>query len=374
MLIKFSNLNQQATIHDGRGTVPTLQGRPNSYAADTLGTRANTSGTGRRNSNPGIAEGQATQTVITHNAAYQANDLDAYDSDCDELNTAKVALMKNVSHYGSDVLDETNVYHVGIRMFWVRTSMRAVVKLCLDYEVKKGNKAVKKELIVTLKGELYFVKCIINPKEDDVEPVVIFGRSFMRLVNRIVDFGSGDQLLDFNFDDIPQYGGEELSPFVCKMEKSSHNKKRSMKNLNLFYPDIRTSSSTGRHLTQEEAAKEALALKISQKFALLEEVRLVLETMAYHDEYKKVLDEIWKDKVELDGMIVKEEEEAINKVKCEALKEKDDPEAFIFPIRLEGKVIENALANTGSDINTMPYRIYEHLGREEIKKSTKRSQ
>ncbi|GJX19678.1 hypothetical protein Tco_0222355, partial [Tanacetum coccineum] len=30
---------------------------------------------------PGIPEGQATQTVVTHNAAYQANDLDAYDSD-----------------------------------------------------------------------------------------------------------------------------------------------------------------------------------------------------------------------------------------------------------------------------------------------------
>ncbi|GJS80498.1 reverse transcriptase domain-containing protein [Tanacetum coccineum] len=41
----------------------------------------------------GIPEGQATQTVITHNAAYQADDLDAYDSDCDELNTAKVALI-----------------------------------------------------------------------------------------------------------------------------------------------------------------------------------------------------------------------------------------------------------------------------------------
>ncbi|GJR36257.1 hypothetical protein Tco_1211941 [Tanacetum coccineum] len=57
---------------------------------------------------PGIAEGQATQTVITHNAAYQADDLDAYDSDCDELNTAKVALMANLSHYGSDVLDEVH--------------------------------------------------------------------------------------------------------------------------------------------------------------------------------------------------------------------------------------------------------------------------
>ncbi|GKF17742.1 hypothetical protein Tco_0062660, partial [Tanacetum coccineum] len=56
----------------------------------------------------GIPKGQATQTVITHNAAYQANDLDAYDSDCDELNTAKVALMANLSHYGSDALDEVH--------------------------------------------------------------------------------------------------------------------------------------------------------------------------------------------------------------------------------------------------------------------------
>nr|GEW98512.1 hypothetical protein [Tanacetum cinerariifolium] len=45
----------------------------------------------------GIPEGQATQTIITHNAAYQVNDLDAYDSDCDELNTAKITLMANLS-------------------------------------------------------------------------------------------------------------------------------------------------------------------------------------------------------------------------------------------------------------------------------------
>ncbi|GKA06152.1 retrovirus-related pol polyprotein from transposon TNT 1-94 [Tanacetum coccineum] len=56
----------------------------------------------------GIAEGQATQTVITHNGVYQADDLDAYDSDCDELNTAKVALMENLSHYGSNALVEVH--------------------------------------------------------------------------------------------------------------------------------------------------------------------------------------------------------------------------------------------------------------------------
>nr|GFC56304.1 hypothetical protein [Tanacetum cinerariifolium] len=36
------------------------------------------------------------------------DDLDAYDSDCDELNSAKVALMSNLSHYGSDTLAEVN--------------------------------------------------------------------------------------------------------------------------------------------------------------------------------------------------------------------------------------------------------------------------
>ncbi|GKE87061.1 hypothetical protein Tco_1564536 [Tanacetum coccineum] len=227
----------------------------------------------------------------------------------------------------------------------------APLKLCLEHEVKRGNKVVKKELIVALRGEIYFVKFINNPEEDDVEPGIL------KKKKKSID--DWDQLLDFTLDDIPLLGGEELPPFVCKMGKSNRNKKRAMENLNLFYQDIGTSSSTGRHLTQEEAAKEELAIRISQKFALLEEVRPVLETMAYRDKYKKVLDEIWKDKVELDEMIVKEEEEAIKKVKGEALKEKDDPRAFIFPIRLEGQVNENALADTGSNINTMPYRIYE---------------
>ncbi|GJW07485.1 hypothetical protein Tco_1569908 [Tanacetum coccineum] len=217
------------------------------------------------------------------------------------------------------------------------------VKLCLEHEVKRGYKVVKKELIIALRGEIDFVKFIINPEEDDVEPGVIFGRSFLRMTKEITDFGAGTVTIY-----------PELDSFLEDVEEEEKN--------------IRTSWSTGRHLTQEEATKEALVIRISQKFTLLEELRPVLETMAYHDKYKKVLDEIWNDKVELDGMVVKEEEEAIKKVKGEALKEKDDPGAFIFSIRLEGQVNKNTLADTGSDINTMPYRIYEQLGREEMKK------
>ncbi|GJS32518.1 hypothetical protein Tco_0530900 [Tanacetum coccineum] len=65
------------------------------------------------------------------------------------------------------------------------------IKLCLDYEMKKGKNLVKKELIVALKGELYFVKFIINPMEDDFEPGVILGRSFLRLAKGVVYFGNG---------------------------------------------------------------------------------------------------------------------------------------------------------------------------------------
>nr|GFB60535.1 reverse transcriptase domain-containing protein [Tanacetum cinerariifolium] len=51
-------------------------------------------------------EGPDTKTVVTHNAAYQADDLDAYDFNCDEISTAKVVLMANLSSYSSDVLSE----------------------------------------------------------------------------------------------------------------------------------------------------------------------------------------------------------------------------------------------------------------------------
>nr|GEY52846.1 hypothetical protein [Tanacetum cinerariifolium] len=56
----------------------------------------------------GIAEAQTTQHVITNNATYQADDLDANESDCDEINSSKIALMANLSHYGSDNLAEVN--------------------------------------------------------------------------------------------------------------------------------------------------------------------------------------------------------------------------------------------------------------------------
>ncbi|GJX84247.1 hypothetical protein Tco_0335021 [Tanacetum coccineum] len=124
-----SNPRQQATIYDGKVTVQPVQGRQTTYTAGTtrkttvcsVVTRGN-NGLVRSSSrghilteeeiaflaDPGLPDIQTSQTVITHNAAYQADDLDAYDSDCDELNSAKIALMANLSRNGSDALTEVH--------------------------------------------------------------------------------------------------------------------------------------------------------------------------------------------------------------------------------------------------------------------------
>nr|GFB32592.1 hypothetical protein [Tanacetum cinerariifolium] len=156
-----SNPRQHATINNGRITIQPIQGRqtsmtagsPRPYASGSSGTSGkqrvivcyNCKGEGHMSkqytkpkrkrdeqwfkdkvllvqaqangqvfqeeeleflADPGIVETSSTQYAITNNAAYQADDLDAYDSDCNELNSAKIAMMVNLSHYGSDNLAE----------------------------------------------------------------------------------------------------------------------------------------------------------------------------------------------------------------------------------------------------------------------------
>nr|GEW07369.1 retrovirus-related Pol polyprotein from transposon TNT 1-94 [Tanacetum cinerariifolium] len=160
-LTTSSNPHQQATINNRRVTIQPIQGRKNSMTTGSLRPyTSGSSGTSEKQSvivcynckgeghmskqctkpkrkrdkawfkdkvflvqaqasgqvlqeeeleflaDPGIAETSSTQYAVTNNAAYQADEIDAYDFDCDELNSSKIALMENISHYGSDNLAE----------------------------------------------------------------------------------------------------------------------------------------------------------------------------------------------------------------------------------------------------------------------------
>ncbi|GJS61557.1 polynucleotide 5'-hydroxyl-kinase NOL9, partial [Tanacetum coccineum] len=176
----------------------------------------------------------------------------------------------------------------------------------------------------------FIVKFILNLEEDDVEPSVILGRSFMRLAKGVADFGNGVITIHL-----------ELDPFLDDSEETEKFEDDWDHMLDINFGDLPENNNTERS---------------------------VIETMAYSDKYKKIMDGIVMDKIKLDGEIKKEEEEAIKQVKGEALQEKEGPGAFIIPIRLEAKIDLNALADTSSDINVMSYRIYAKLGREEVKK------
>ncbi|GJW61049.1 integrase, catalytic region, zinc finger, CCHC-type containing protein [Tanacetum coccineum] len=124
-----SNPRQQATINDGRVTIQPVQGRQISYAAGTtrtftlvaIGSNSrkqrivtcyNCKGEGHMSKQCTKPRRERDDSWFKDKVllvqAQATDDLDAYDSDCDELNTAKVALMENLSHYGSDALFEVH--------------------------------------------------------------------------------------------------------------------------------------------------------------------------------------------------------------------------------------------------------------------------
>ncbi|GKF34040.1 hypothetical protein Tco_0107240, partial [Tanacetum coccineum] len=96
-----SNSRQQATIHDRRviwqDSVQSQRGKGMLHGSEKKFYWSKL-----KEMVKFFAEGPVTQSVITHNASYQADDLNAYDSDCDEISTAKAVLMANLSSYESN--------------------------------------------------------------------------------------------------------------------------------------------------------------------------------------------------------------------------------------------------------------------------------
>ncbi|GJX76802.1 hypothetical protein Tco_0323613 [Tanacetum coccineum] len=99
-----SNLRNQATVQDGR----VKQRLSSVIIVKVKGTWLDSVLSQKEEGiqhDPGVADGQVTQT-ITHNEAFQTDDLDAYDSDCDDISSAKAVLMANLPSCDSYVLSE----------------------------------------------------------------------------------------------------------------------------------------------------------------------------------------------------------------------------------------------------------------------------
>ncbi|GKA38287.1 putative ribonuclease H-like domain-containing protein, partial [Tanacetum coccineum] len=144
---------------------------------------------------PQIPDGQAIQTTILQNDAFETDDLDAYDSDCDDISSAKAVLIDNLSSYGLDVLSETE--------------QLAVTQTPIEIEVLKELLTVfNKEVIPFINSirasfedfenglysELNEVKTVFNQMESAVEQCSV-DKKYFDIQNKELSLDN-DRLLD----------------------------------------------------------------------------------------------------------------------------------------------------------------------------------
>nr|GEX72063.1 hypothetical protein [Tanacetum cinerariifolium] len=201
-------------------------------------------------------------TVITHNAAYQADDLDAYDSECDEINTAKVALMANLSHYGSDDLAENSksLAQQDALILFVTEQLKTQVANCT--KINLDNKSVNDTLTAELKRYKDQVR-ILNERQN-------------------VDLKSKDIILDSCARSV------EINNLKQTLLKHLKEKEFLMKTVTLFKNDFQKEESRNidREIALEKQIKELKNI-VFKRNQLTQTVHMLTKPRFFYDHTTK---------------------------------------------------------------------------------------
>ncbi|GJU12811.1 hypothetical protein Tco_1135207 [Tanacetum coccineum] len=200
-----SNPRNQATIQDGRVTVQQVQGRQGqnysgtTYKGNATSSKGNTTSrharfvkcynfqgeghmarqcTQPKRPNLEVPTSQA-QIIIPHNAAFQTEDLDTYDSDCDDLSIAQAVLMANISTYGSDVISEAQQDSM------ILSVIEQISEQMINH-VNNWEKANKEQNNETITAELERYKEMV--------------KTFEQRLN--IDLSSREKMIDSQMDDM----------------------------------------------------------------------------------------------------------------------------------------------------------------------------
>nr|GFA17832.1 hypothetical protein [Tanacetum cinerariifolium] len=146
---------------------------------------------------PGTIKSSSNQTVVTTNAAYQADDLDAYDLDCDELNSAKIARMANLELALEKQVKELNNI-VFKRSQSAQTAQQLKPKLYDGSVIEKSDAIVipdtEETLMLAEERHLKMIEKQNDPKMTE-----------KKIITKPIDFAIINQLLtDFETRFVPQ--------------------------------------------------------------------------------------------------------------------------------------------------------------------------
>nr|GEW49166.1 integrase, catalytic region, zinc finger, CCHC-type, peptidase aspartic, catalytic [Tanacetum cinerariifolium] len=262
-----------------------------------------------------IAEAQATHTVITHNTAYQADDLDAYDSDCDEINTTKVAPMANLSHYGSDdVAESVKIDNLKLTLsehLKVKESLMQMVTLLKNDFQKEESRNIDKEIALEERikhlDDIVFKRGFQNPfylKKAQHLELKLYDGNVIEKTNAIVICDSEETLM---------LTEESRSKMLLKQKDPMMSEKKVNTTPNYVNsPEPTPSSRPTKVEVPKELPKVSMVNTSLKKlkhhlasFDVVIKERTTATTITEEDKIKKELEEIETINIELDHRVTK---------------------------------------------------------------------
>ncbi|GKB73259.1 hypothetical protein Tco_0934671, partial [Tanacetum coccineum] len=194
----------------------------------------------------------------------------------------------------------------------------------VDYG-KYGRKMIR-EVRVEIHVFTFLVDFVVIGYANEGEPSIIFGRDFLVTSKSRVDFEIGKMSIDLTIL-------EEMKGIDVMLDKLIEN------------------------LEEVEKVKEAL----DRKYKELEESKPILEVLENYMTYRKKLDEVLMGRARL-SIDDYSEEVKMRIVEPGLPKKMCDPRNFVLPVKVNGTIEMNALADTGASVSVLPFCLFMNLG------------
>ncbi|GJZ67526.1 hypothetical protein Tco_0630766 [Tanacetum coccineum] len=148
---------------------------------------------------PRVLYGQATQTTIPQNAAFKNDDLNAYDSDCDDISSAKAVLMANLSSYDSDVLFEVPQHDSYPNNGMINQSVQethnfeqSLIDYVLDNEITSDSNIISYEQYLQ-QTQNTIVQDTNSSAQQDSMIISMFEQMFEQMSNYVTNWNKANQ-------------------------------------------------------------------------------------------------------------------------------------------------------------------------------------
>nr|GEU84905.1 hypothetical protein [Tanacetum cinerariifolium] len=175
----------------------------------------------------GVPDGQDVQTIILNNAAFQTEDLDTYDSECDDVSNEKAVLMANISNYDFDIVSKVPHFETYLND--------------MENQSNKRNDRISQTPSRNIKNNVVAQPRKVNKKNHVVEPILdVDVKHSLLNANSIFatccpDCSLVSRLQMFETHDRESLSAHKLSCALGKSKKSSYRPKAKDTNQEKLY-------------------------------------------------------------------------------------------------------------------------------------------